>query len=73
MATTPAAVTSSGMISNQDPLFLNIDTRNNVYDFHLQENSPALGAGVSAGTETDLDENPRDTNFPDLGAYEATF
>lgn len=71
--TIPAAATSSGMISNQDPLFLHTDEQNGGYDFHLTKNSPAIGAGMNAGVTTDLDEYGRDPNFPDLGAYEATF
>ena len=73
LSTEPAGVTSSGMILNQDPFFNTIDTRNNEYDFHLGNNSPALGAGIATGITTDLDDLPRDPNFPDLGAYEATF
>lgn len=69
----PMPATSSGMVENQDPRFSKTDARNNNYDFHLSENSPALEEGIDAGVTTDLDENPRDMNFPDLGAYEATF
>jgi hypothetical protein len=73
VANAPGAITSSGIISNQDPGFVNTDTRNGIYDFHLDKNSPALGAGINVGWGTDLDENGRDLNFPDLGAFEATF
>ena len=69
VATKPAGVTTSAMVLNQDPFFKTIDTRENVYDFHLGNNSPALGAGIGSGVTTDLDDLPRDPNFPDLGAY----
>ena len=37
-------------------------------DFHLQENSPAIDAGVNTTNLTDINGNIR-TN-PDIGAYE---
>jgi hypothetical protein len=60
-----------------DPLFVNADAG----DLHLQENSPAIDAGlnsaVPAGVTTDLDGNPRFVDFTgrgtaivDMGAYE---
>ncbi len=60
-----------------DPLFID-----NEEDFHLQDGSPCIGAGIDAveidGTwyyapEYDLEGNPRPNPFnsmPDLGAYE---
>ena len=36
-------------------------------DFHLNENSPAIDAGIGP-SDIDINGNPR--NSPDLGAYE---
>jgi len=50
-----------------DPLFVNAAGA----DFHLQNNSPAIDAGVAASAPaTDFDGRPRDAQ-PDIGAYEA--
>jgi hypothetical protein len=68
----PAGVTSTDMIENQDPQFVNIDTRNNIYDFRLKEGSPAINSGISTAVLTDLDGKNR-VNIPDIGAYETTF
>jgi len=68
----PSGVTSKDMIENQDPLFQNVDTRGNAYDFRLTEGSPAINAGLSTGILTDLDGKNR-VNIPDIGAYETTF
>jgi hypothetical protein len=69
----PEGVNAAGIISNQDPLFMTIDSRERIYDFRLNEGSPALGAGVNAGTLTDIDGNERNTDNPDIGAFESTF
>ena len=50
-------------IINQSPKF--VDTYEN--DFHLNENSPAIDAGIGP-SDIDIEGNPRNT--PDLGAYE---
>jgi hypothetical protein len=71
--TVPDNITSSGMVANADPLFLNIDTRTNAYDFHIDKMSAAADMGIMTGLDVDLDDNSRDVNFPDAGAYEATF
>jgi hypothetical protein len=71
--TEPDGVTKNAVIANADPLFLSIDTRKGEYDFHLQESSPAVNSGAVIGITTDIEGNPRDPNFPDLGAYESTF
>jgi predicted outer membrane repeat protein len=66
---------------DQDPLFT--DTTN--YDFHLQNNSPCLEAGIDSinisgiwyhAPLADLEGNPRpypSGTMPDLGAYEAQY
>lgn len=38
-------------------------------DFHLQNGSPAINAGVDVGLTTDYEENPI-VGIPDIGAYE---
>jgi hypothetical protein len=66
----PTGVTSANMILNQDPLFDSVNTAANYYDFHLQTNSPAVGAGAAAGVMIDLDGKTRPANSPDLGCYQ---
>jgi len=39
-------------------------------DLHLQEGSPAIGAGVDFGIELDFDGNAFDSSTPSIGAYE---
>ena len=68
----PSDVNASGMISSDDPLFQEIETAKNQYDFHPGDGSPAIDAGVNAGVATDLEENERQ-NIPDIGAYETSF
>jgi hypothetical protein len=59
--------TGTGTISNNlvtDPKFISSS------DYHLQPNSPAIGAGVAIpGVTTDFDGRPRG-NPPSIGAYE---
>ncbi len=45
-----------------------IDTE--LKDYHLVSSSPAIGAGIYIGVDSDHDGNPRDNSTPDLGAYE---
>jgi hypothetical protein len=50
-----------------NPMFAN----GGAEDFHLQSGSPAIDAGVSAGYQTDFDDNARTVgSAPDLGAFE---
>jgi hypothetical protein len=58
---------------NIDPLFVNIDSRERIFDYHLAEGSPAIGAGTAAGVLKDIEETDRKLINPDLGAYESTF
>jgi hypothetical protein len=55
---------------DDDPLF--VDVAND--DFHLSDNSPAIGAGTPDGAPaTDIEGNPRPNpagSNPDMGAYE---
>ena len=53
------AYTVANMILNKDPLFDSVNTSANYYDFHLQANSPAIGAGAAAGVLVDLDGKAR--------------
>jgi hypothetical protein len=66
----PAGVTTANMIANQDPLFDSVNTAANHYDFHLQANSPAIGAGTATGVMIDLDGKARPAVAPDLGCYQ---
>jgi hypothetical protein len=66
---------------DEDPLFVN--TLNN--DFHLQNSSPCIGAGIDSieiagiwqyAPLTDIEGNPRPNpvgTMPDMGAYESQF
>jgi hypothetical protein len=60
----------SGNVITDDPLFENIRASENLYNFRLKENSPAINKGSDAGVSNDLDGKPRPVGLPDLGAYE---
>jgi hypothetical protein len=60
----------SGNVITEDPLFENIRASENLYNFRLKENSPAINKGSDAGVSNDLDGKPRPVGLPDLGAYE---
>ena len=66
----PANATFTSSIQNEDPAFLAIDAFNNRFDFHLQEFSPCINAGMQTGTTIDLDGKERG-NDPDIGCYES--
>ncbi len=58
---------------NQDPLFAVTDVDNYTFDFHVQEGSPAIGAGAADSTgicPTDLDGKMRAADKPTIGCYE---
>jgi hypothetical protein len=59
----------SNSIQDQDPLFVNIDAFNNVFDFHLQNVSPCVNTGKHTPVTIDLEGNERDET-PDMGCYE---
>lgn len=63
------AVDFINSIQNQDPGFRTIQVYDNLYDFHLQEISPCINAGIMNAPGIDLDGNPRDES-PDIGCYE---
>jgi hypothetical protein len=71
--TDPSGINSENIISNEDPLFMTIDNQNRIYDFRLMEGSAALDAGMNAGVATDIEGSSRNTNNPDLGAFESPF
>ena len=39
-------------------------------DYHIDENSDAIDAGIDAGVTTDIDNHPRPYQLPDIGADE---
>lgn len=62
----------SNYILNQDPKFAAIDRTNFIYNYHLEQTSPAINAGsASYAASPDMDgvSRPQGDN-PDLGAYE---
>lgn len=65
----PANVTATNMVS-ADPLFDSVNTVTNFYNFRLQPNSPAVGAGAAAGVLVDLDGALRPVSAPDIGCYQ---
>lgn len=65
---TPAGVTSTGNITQADPLFVNAGA----FDFHLQSMSPAINAGVAASLVPDDFDGvmrPQGAGL-DIGAFE---
>ncbi len=54
----------------QDPLFDSINISKLQFDFHLNNNSPAINAGTITPFVKDLDDKPRPNALPDLGCYE---
>lgn len=67
---TPANITSSGIIPNQDPQFDSINVERRYYDFQLRPGSPAKDKGIGTSLTVDLKGNARNVNGPDLGAIE---
>ncbi len=73
--TIPANVTANFITNIQGEgkdttIFLGINREKRIFNFRLQDNSPAINKGVNTGTLFDLDGNPRALGLPDLGAYE---
>jgi len=68
-ATSTAGASFTNSIQNADPGFVNIDYENNIYDFHLLTESPAVNTGKATAVSIDLDGNTRDANT-DIGCYE---
>jgi hypothetical protein len=66
----PAHVTASTMITNEAPLFDSTDNQRLVYNFRLQEGSPAVDQGMATSLTVDLDGQTRVVNLPDIGCYE---
>ena len=66
----PDNIDSIALLLNTDPLFLQIDNQQRLYDFHLQAGSPAVGQGKDDGIGVDLDGNLRPVGNQDLGCYE---
>ena len=59
----------AGLGRNADPKFVNVSG----FDFHLQPESPAVGAGINTGIEFDLDGISRGKNSNyDVGALHAS-
>ncbi|HEY0679861.1 MAG TPA: choice-of-anchor Q domain-containing protein [Chitinophagaceae bacterium] len=65
----PANITRTNIIANIDPRFDTIDIQKRIYNYRLQNGSPAINAGIPIGILFDLDGKQR-VNTPDLGAYE---
>ncbi len=66
----PANIDSSALFLNTDPEFIATGIQDDLFNFHLQAGSPALGRGVNTGVLIDLDGNGRPPNQSDLGCYE---
>ncbi|MEP6845442.1 MAG: hypothetical protein ABI861_05540, partial [Panacibacter sp.] len=47
-------------LQNQDPNFVSIEAYDNIYNFHLQEISPCIGAAKNTAVNIDIDGNERD-------------
>ena len=57
---------NSGMIWNQEPLFVD----NSVMNFHFYSSSPLNNSGIANSVISDLDGNNRSISTPDIGCYE---
>jgi len=67
-------VTINNSVKNEDPLFVEQPSNSKMnyldWDYHVKENSPAIGAGIYIGTLTkDLDDKTRNVP-PTIGCYE---
>ena len=66
----PANIDSSALFLNTDPEFIATGIQSDLFNFHLQASSPALGIGVNTGVLIDLDGNSRPPSQSDVGCYE---
>jgi hypothetical protein len=66
----PQGINAPVSMVNQPPLFTDINTSDNFYDFRLLTGSPAHESGRPTAASTDLDGRPRPVGLPDLGCYE---
>lgn len=69
----PAELIATNVIRNIDPMFNNIDTYENRYNFRTSEDAfaPGIDNGAVTSLLVDLDGLPRVVNgFPDVGCYE---
>jgi hypothetical protein len=67
----PSNIDSSFLWLNTNPQFVDtVGPPQNVYNFELQQGSPALNVGIGLGIPIDLLGNPRPILQPDLGSYE---
>jgi hypothetical protein len=66
----PANIDSAVLLLNTDPQFIATGIQNDIFNFHLQASSPALGIGLNTGVFIDLDGNNRPASQSDLGSYE---
>ncbi|MBI1838269.1 MAG: right-handed parallel beta-helix repeat-containing protein [Flavobacteriia bacterium] len=56
----------SGILWNQDPGFINIETN----DFHFSSSSPLNNNGISTSLLQDIEGNSRSVSTPDIGCFE---
>ena len=59
----------SNCIANKDPLFIDYKE----FNYKLDTLSPALNRGIYSGIDTDIDGASRNSEKPDLGAYEMPY
>lgn len=61
-----AELINTNDLNGEDPLFTNFEDQ----DYHLQDGSPCIDAGIATGApDTDIEGLPR-VNEPDMGAFE---
>lgn len=72
----PLNITTNISPLTQDPMFVSADTYRHIFNFRLQNGSPAINVKTAAANNvtTDLDGNPRvQGGFPDLGCFESKY
>lgn len=67
----PANIQWNASLQNLPPLFDNVNTQRDIYNFHFADHpdAPAVDAGIATSFLTDLDGKQRDA-MPDIGCYE---